>query len=265
MQMIPTNDISTNALIDGPDDGQAVVFVNSLGTDLRVWDAVLPLLPGDLRILRYDMRGHGRSDAPPAPYHMGTLVADLAALLDTLKVRRAVVVGLSIGGIVAQGLAAERPDLVRALVLADTAAKIGTPELWQTRIDAVRKGGLEAIAGDVMARWFSPRFRRDQPEACALWQARLTDTPAEGYMGCCAAIAETDLMESTSRLRLPALVICGAMDGATPPDLVRETAALIPGADFRLIPGAGHLPCIEAPDLVATLIGGFLDTLPEGT
>lgn len=263
-RLIPTNDIVTNTLIEGEAGSPTLVFANSLGTDLRLWDATLPLLPPGLRSIRYDMRGHGQTSAPPAPYHMGTLVGDLAALLDALDVKQAVIVGLSIGGIVAQGLAAERPDLVRAMVLADTGAKIGTPELWQTRIDAVRAGGLESIADNVMARWFSPRFRREHPKEVALWRARMVATPVEGYTGCSAAIAETDLWESTSRLRLPTLAICGAMDAATPPDLMRETAALIPGAAFRLVPGAGHLPCVEAPDIVAAMISAFLDSLPEG-
>jgi len=261
MRMIKTNDILTHVVESGPTDGLPLLFSNSLGTDLRIWDRVLPLLPPGLRIIRYDTRGHGLTDCPPAPYHMGALVADAAALLDALQVKDAVIVGLSVGGIIAQGLAAERPDLLRGIVLCDTAAKIGTAEMWQQRIDAVHAGGIEALADATMERWFSATFLRDRAAELAGWRNMLTRTPADGYTGCGAAIAETDLMDSTSRLRLPTLALGGSEDGATPPDLVRETADLIPGSRFHVVQGAGHLPCVEAPDIVATLITGFLDSL----
>ncbi|NNU79597.1 3-oxoadipate enol-lactonase [Halovulum dunhuangense] len=262
MRLIETNGILTHIHESGDPDGLPVVFANSLGTDLRVWDALLPLLPAGLRLIRYDKRGHGLSDCPPPPYGMGELVDDAAALLDALDVRDAVFVGLSIGGMIAQGLAAERPDLVRAIVLCDTAAKIGTEAMWEDRIAAVRTGGIVAIEGSILERWFSARFRRENTAELAGWRHMLTRTPAAGYMGCSAAIAHTDLMESTARLRLPALAVVGAEDGSTPPDLVRETARLIPGCRFEVIPGAGHLPCVEQPAILARHIAAFLDTLP---
>lgn len=260
--MIETNGILTHVVESGPADGLPLLFSNSLGTDLRVWDKVLPLLPPGLRIIRYDTRGHGLSSCPPAPYHMGALVSDAAALLDALEVKGAVIVGLSVGGIIAQGLAAERPDLLRGMVLCDTAAKIGTADMWQDRIDAVHEGGIEALATATMERWFSADFLTDRADELAGWRNMLTRTPVDGYVGCGAAIAQSDLMESTSRLRLPTLALGGSEDGATPPDLVRETADLIPGSSFHVIQGAGHLPCVEAPEIVATLIAGFLDALP---
>lgn len=261
MQMIKTNRIHTHVRVQGPADGQPVLFSNSLGTDLRIWDAVLDLLPPGLRTIRYDTRGHGLTDCPPAPYHMQDLVADAAAVLDALKVADAVVVGLSIGGLIAQGLAAERPDLTRALVLCDTAAKIGNDDLWDMRIRTVRESGVAALADGILERWFSRQFRRTRQAELAAWRNMLVRTPAQGYMGCAAAIAETDLLESTSRLRLPVLAVAGSEDGATPPDLVRETAALIPGAQFHVIKGAGHLPCLDTPDVLATHIAGLLDRL----
>jgi len=249
-------DVTLNWREDGDPGGAPVVFANSLGTDLHLWDAVLPLLPAGLRLIRHDKRGHGGSSVPPAPYAMGALVRDAEALLDHLGVREAVFVGLSIGGMIAQGLAVKRPDLVRALVLSNTAARIGTREIWQDRIDAVRAGGIEAIADAVMARWFSRAFLAS-PELDR-WRAMLLAQPVEGYVGCCAAIAGTDLLSPTSGLRLPVLAIAGSEDGATPPDLVRETAQLVPGSTFHLIRRVGHLPCVEAPGEYARVLGEFL-------
>ncbi|MHA3915270.1 3-oxoadipate enol-lactonase [Halovulum sp. GXIMD14793] len=259
MQMIHVNNLNLHIQQDGDPEGRPVVFANSLGTDLRVWDALLPHLPAGLRLIRYDKRGHGLSDMPNHAWGMGDLVADAAALLDALNVHDVVFVGLSIGGMIGQGLAAERPDLVQALVLADTAAKIGTPQMWQQRIEAVRKGGLESIADSVMERWFSPAFRKVRSTELAGWRAMLTRTLAEGYIGCCQAIADTDLMDSTARLCLPGLALAGGLDVSTPPDLVRETATLIPECRFQLIPGVGHLPCVEAPAETARAIRDFIE------
>lgn len=259
MPMADLGDIRLHYRIDGPADGAPVVFANSLGTDLRLWDSVLPLLPAGLRLIRYDMRGHGLSDAPDAPYSMGALVRDLERLLDHLNVRAALVVGLSIGGMVAQGLAVKRLDQVRALVLSNTAAKIGTAQMWQARIDAIHTQGLEGIADSVMERWFPAGFRATTD--CAAWRHMMIRTPVQGYVGCCAAIAGADFYTTTAGLRLPALGIAGSEDGATPPDLVRETLALIPGSQFALIRGAGHLPCVDQPVAYAQALGGFITAI----
>lgn len=259
MRVARVNGVRLHHALSGPADGPPVVFAGSLGTDLRVWDALLPHLPPGLRVLRYDMRGHGLSDAPPGPYGMGDLVAELAGLMDHVGLRGALVVGLSIGGVVAQGLAAERPELARALVLVCTAAKIGTPESWAARREAVRRDGIEGIADGVLERWFSRRFRAERADEVALWRHMLARTPREGYLGCCAALAETDLRLSTAGLRQPVLAVAGSEDGATPPDLVRETAESVAGARFALLRGAGHIPPVEAPEALAGLIGGFME------
>ncbi|MEO1155481.1 MAG: alpha/beta fold hydrolase, partial [Pseudomonadota bacterium] len=161
--------------IDGDPDGAPVVFSNSLGTDLRLWDPILPLLPQGLRVIRYDKRGHGLSACPEAPYSMGALISDAEKLLDHLAVRDCVFVGLSIGGMIAQGLAVKRLDQVRAMVISNTAAKIGTPEMWQERIDAVRTGGIDALADAVMARWFSKTFC--QGDELIAWRNLLARQP----------------------------------------------------------------------------------------
>ncbi|MFW8633699.1 3-oxoadipate enol-lactonase [Cribrihabitans pelagius] len=256
MQIADLGDVLLHYRIDGDPKGAPLVFANSLGTDLRIWDAVVAALPPGLRIIRYDLRGHGLSDCPPAPYSMGALVRDAERLLDRLAVRDCVFAGLSIGGMIAQGLAVKRLDQVRALVLSNTAAKIGTPAMWQERIAQVQEGGMEALADAVMRRWFSRAFL-ERPEL-TLWRNMLLRQPPAGYAGCCAAIAGTDFYTPTSGLRLPCLAIAGSEDGATPADLVRETAELIPGSQFHLIRRAGHLPCVEQPEVFAARLTQFL-------
>lgn len=250
-----------HVLADGPETAPAVVFANSLGTDLRLWDKVLPLLPRDLRMVRYDKRGHGLSGLGGGD-RLDDHAEDAIAVIEAVAKGPVVFVGLSIGGLIAQRAAEMRPDLIRALVLSNTAARLGTVESWQARIDAVQAGGLESIADAVMERWFAAPFRAT-PEL-ALWRAMLAQTPAAGYIAACRALALGDQTEATRRLRVPALVIAGGADGASPPDLVRATAGLIPGAAFHVIPGAGHLPCVEAPDAWAGLVGPFLKVHAHG-
>jgi 3-oxoadipate enol-lactonase len=242
--------------LDGDPEGAPLVFANSLGTDLRLWDKVVPLLPPGLRIIRYDMRGHGLSDAPPAPYAMGALVKDLEGLLDHLGVTGAVLVGLSIGGMVAQGLAVKRPDLLRAVVLSNTAAKIGTAEIWRQRVAQVEAEGIEPLADAVIERWLPAAFRAT-PEVAA-WRNMVTRTTVMGYAGCSAAIAGTDFYTTTASLRMPVLGIAATEDGSTPPDLVRETVDLVPGSRMVLIRGAGHLPCVDQPETYARHLTEFL-------
>jgi len=256
MRIADLGDIHLHWREDGDPDGAPVVFANSLGTDLRLWDKLVALMPPGLRLIRYDKRGHGLSACPPGPYAMGALVRDAERLLDALAVKDCVFVGLSIGGLIAQGLAVKRLDLVRGMVISNTAAKIGTAAMWQDRIDAIRAGGIEAIADATMERWFARPFR-ETPELQG-WRAMLTRQPVEGYTGCCAAIAGTDFYTPTSGLALPTLAIAGSEDGSTPPDLVRETAALVKGSRFHLIRGAGHLPCVEKPAEYAEVLTGFL-------
>ena len=256
MRIADLGDIKLHYRIDGNPDGRPVVFANSLGTDLRLWDQILPLLPQGLKYIRYDKRGHGLSELTPAPYAMGTLVRDVERLMDHLAVKDALFVGLSIGGMIAQGLAVKRMDLIRAMVLSNTGAKIGQPAMWDERIAAVKAGGIEALADGIMERWFSAPFRKtDEFHA---WRNMLVRQPAEGYVGCSAAISGTDFYAPTSGLRLPTLGIAGADDGSTPPDLVRETVALIPGSQFHLIRKAGHLPCVEQPEEYASVLTKFM-------
>ncbi|MDW4498696.1 3-oxoadipate enol-lactonase [Sulfitobacter sp. D35] len=256
MQIAELGDIRVHYRSDGPEDGAPVVFANSLGTDLRLWDPILPQLPDGFRYIRYDKRGHGLTTCPASPYHMGTLISDAEKLVDHLGLKDCVFVGLSIGGMIAQGLAVKRLDLVRAVVLSNTAAKIGTRAMWDERISTVRENGIAALADAVMERWFSADFRA-RPDL-ELWRNMLVRQDPEGYMGCSAAISHTDFFTTTASLRLPALGIAGSEDGSTPPDLVRETTELIPGSRFELIRKAGHLPCVEQPEEYARILSRFL-------
>lgn len=254
--------VRLHVVTDGPADGPVIVFSNSLGTNVHLWDAVLPLLPAGLRTVRYDMRGHGQSDVPVGPYTMGQLISDAEAVCDAFDLRDVMFVGLSVGGMIAQGLAVKRPDMIRSLVLSNTAAKIGNPTLWQDRIDTVRQSGLATMADEVMKRWFSRDFV--QSAAVAPWRAMLSETPVEGYSGVCAAIAGTDFYTPTSGLRIPTLGIAGSEDGSTPPDLVRETVDLIPGSQFALMRRVGHLPCVENAAGYAALLTQFIQDTGHG-
>ncbi|RYH01948.1 3-oxoadipate enol-lactonase [Salipiger sp. IMCC34102] len=253
---IDNNGVRLNLREDGDPSGPAVVFANSLGTDLHLWDPIMDLLPAGPRYIRWDKRGHGASDVPKGPYTMGQLVSDAEAVCDALEVRDCVFVGLSVGGMIAQGLAAKRLDIVRALVLSNTGARIGTRALWEDRIAAVKSRGMEPLADGIMERWFTDAFRTS--DAVAPWREMVASQSAEGYAGVCAAIAGTDFITPTSGLRLPTLGIAGSDDKATPADLVRETTDLIPGAQFTVIRRAGHLPCVEQPKEYARTLSDFL-------
>lgn len=246
---------------EGPRDGVPVVFANSLGTDYRLWDPLIPLLPAGLRIIRYDKRGHGLSDLS-GEVTIEALAEDAAALIEALDLGPVVFVGLSIGGLIGQSLVASRPEMLRGLVLSNTAARIGTVDMWNSRIAAIRDGGLGSIADGVMERWFGKAFR--SKSEMTLWRNMLIRTPEEGYLAASAAIAGADLTASAGAIRLPVLLIAGAEDGATPPELMEATAKLIPNSAFHIIKDAGHLPCVEAPDAYAALLNPFLTEIMNG-
>ena len=257
--VISVNGINIHYKLEGPENGPSIVFSNSLGTDMRIWDEVISYLPKNLKILRYDKRGHGLSDCPNLPYSMGTLVKDIEALMDTLKLKNSLLIGLSIGGMIAQGLAVKRLDLVRAMVLSNTAARIGNREIWEDRINKVKSSGMKALTEETMKRWFSNDFL--ERKVIYKWKNMFERQPLEGYIGCAHAISGTDFYTPTSSLRLPTIAIAGSEDGSTPPDLVRETSNLIPGSKFNLIKGAGHIPCVEAPIKYANILSGFMKEL----
>lgn len=242
----------------GPRAAQPLVFINSLGTDFRIWHEVVRPLTQNARIVRYDKRGHGLSELRAGAASIADFATDLAGLLDGLQVSRATVVGLSIGGMIAQELYRLRPDLVSSLVLCDTGHRIGGVEFWAARIAAVENDGLESIADGVMQRWFTPSYHSHFPDALAGWRAMLTRTPKAGYVSACGAIRDADLTEGAKAIRASTLCVVGDQDGSTPVELVRELSSLIPAAKFEIIAGAGHIPCIEKPDVLRGLIEAHL-------
>lgn len=258
MPFAKINDAVMHYQVSGSGSGTPILFSNSLGTDLRIWDAVVAMLGEGVRTIRYDVRGHGLSEHGDSPSTIAGYAADAAGLLDLLEIETTIVCGLSVGGMIAIGLAAARPDQVRGLILCDTAPRLGTGEMWSERIKAIAGDGLEAHAGPILERWFSREFRENQQDDLAGWRAMLVRTPKDGYLAVCAAIRDSDLTTEASALGVPALCVCGAEDAATPPALVREMAALIPESDFLLINGAGHLPCVEQPAKMTAAIQAFL-------
>ena len=243
-------------------EAPVLVFINSLGTDFRIWDDVVDSLASDTALLNYDKRGHGLSGLGGGVASMDDHVDDLAGLLDRLGIDDVILCGLSIGGLIAQGFAMRRPQALHALILCDTAAKIGTTQSWNARIDTVERQGIEAIADSVIEKWFTPAFHRDRPADVAGYRAMLVRQSVAGYAGSCAALRDADYTEAARRIAVPTLCVVGDQDGSTPPDLVRQTAALIPGARFEIIAGAGHIPCVEQPDALVLLVRGFIASLP---
>jgi 3-oxoadipate enol-lactonase len=229
-----------------------IVFSNSLGTDFRIWDGVRDLLPTVVPVLAMDVSGHGLSDMGASS--IADHAADVAGVMDHFGLRDAVICGVSMGGLIGQNLAVTRPDLVAGLVLSNTGARIGTEATWSERIAMVQAGGLEPMAAAILERWFSPSFRAQQPDSVAVYRNMLTRTPAAGYAAACAAIRDADQVAATATLRLPVACIAGGEDQATPPDLVRALADLIPEASYEEIAGVGHLPSIETPARVADIV-----------
>ncbi len=253
MSLVWLSDLRLNATLSGPEDGPPLVLIHGLGLDLRLWDGLATALPR-VRILRLDLRGHGLSDTPPGPCALGTLIRDVERLIMHFALRDAVILGLGEGGLIAQGLAVKRLDLVRALVLTGSATRLGNPDHWQSRIGRHRDRGPDPDAD--CAVLLGPRGP-DLPAAAPV-REMLALTRPEGWQAVAAAIATADLYQITATLTLPSLILAGGEDRKVPPDMQRETADLIAGAEFRLLPGAPHLAMLTDPDGFAGALGGFL-------
>ncbi|MGN6548531.1 MAG: 3-oxoadipate enol-lactonase [Pararhizobium sp.] len=265
MQFARVNGVTLHYQVIGAAEGAPLlVFSNSLGTDFRIWRDVIVRFVGECAILTYDKRGHGLSDVGEAPYSMDDHVDDLAALLDHLGRSEAIVCGVSVGGMIAQGLAARRPDLVKALILCDTAPKIGTAEGWDERIAAIEANGIESIADPILQRWFTAGYRVPSNQAFRGYRNMLTRQPPAGYTGTCAALREADLSETSALLDIPVICVVGEEDGSTPPDLVLSMAKLIPNARYEVIKGAGHIPSIEQPEALVAIIKAFMKEFDLG-
>lgn len=240
-----------------------VVLSHALGCDLDMWDGLANVLAQDCRVIAYDHRGHGSSDAIDGLYSMAELADDAARLLRELDTGPVVWVGLSMGGMVGQELALRHPSLVRALVLANTTS--GYPqaarEVWEQRIVTVRERGIEAIADAVMARYFHEAFRAQKAGTVARFHRRLVTTDAVGYAGCCDAVGKVDTSARLGQIGVPALVIAGELDQGTPVAMAQALAEGIPGASLTVLKEASHLSAVEQPEGFNQAVAGFIGTL----
>ena len=240
-------DVKLHYRLDGPEAAPVLLFSHSLGADLTMWDPQISELTKRFRVLRYDTRGHGQSSVPSGSYTLEELARDVLGLLDFLKMDRVYFCGLSIGGLTGQWLGLKAPQHFHKLALCNTAAKIGSAESWKTRIDAVREGGVKSVAGAVIERWFTAAFRQKDAASVAKIRQVLEATKSEGYVGCCAALRESDFREQVGGIGLPTLVIGGMHDTSTPPGDGKWLAEKIPGARYAEL-NAAHLSNIEARD-----------------
>jgi len=236
-----------------------LVFVNSLGTDFRIWDEVVQHLEAEYSVLRYDKRGHGLSGLGSTPYSISDHVDDLVELLDYLNISEVILCGLSVGGLIAQGFFDKRQKQVRAMILCDTGHKIGTADMWQERINQIDEIGLPAMTDGVMERWFTPAFRTaDNPEY-QICRNMFERQDARGYAATCAAIRDADYTEVAKQIDVPTTCIVGDQDQATPVSLVSELSTLIEDAELCIIQDAGHIPCVEKPREFTEIIQAFLN------
>ncbi len=241
----------------GPASAPALVFSNSLGATLSMWDPQAAALQAQFRVLRYDSRGHGQSSVTPGPYAIEQLARDVLALLDYLQLDRVHFCGLSMGGQTGMWLALNAAGRVNKLVLCNTAAKIGTPEIWRGRIEAVRKGGMKSISATVMERWFSADYRAKSLEVVGGIKLTFENANPDGYIANCAAVRDFDVREAVTAIRVPTLVITGTQDAATTPAEGRYLAERIPGARYVEL-NAAHISNIEQGDRFTSELSSFL-------
>ncbi len=259
MPQIDANGIAVRYQMDGPPDAPVVLFSNSLGTRLEMWDPQLPAVSQRYRMLRYDSRGHGESAAPAGPYTIELLAADALALLDALGIERAHFCGLSKGGMVGQMLAAQHGERLISLTLCSTACHMEPKQLWDERIKVASEQGMAALADGVVERWFTLAYRSEPTIVLERVRDMILETPAHGYAACCAAIRDMDLRETIRAIRLPTQIIVGADDPATPPAKAREIAARIAHARLEIMPDAAHLLNIEQDVAFDASLLAFLD------
>lgn len=247
------------AVVTGRADGPVVVLSNSLGATHRMWDAQLESLDEHFRVVRYDTRGHGDSPVPDGGYSIDDLADDLVALLDRLEVPRAHLVGLSLGGMTAMRVAARNPDRVDRMVLLCTAAELQPAEGWLRRAETVRAAGAAVVAGSVVERWFTPDYLAAHPDVRAAHEHMVASTSAQGYAGCCEAIATMDLRQDLPQIGAPTLAIAGADDPATPPARLEAIVAGIPESRLLIVDHAAHLANAERPAVVTPAVLAHLD------
>jgi 3-oxoadipate enol-lactonase len=256
MPFVELQQLRTHYALAGGQE-QVLVFSNSLGTDFSMWDPQMAELQRQFRILRYDTRGHGRSSVTPGDYTIERLGCDLVGLLDSLGFGRVHFCGLSMGGMIGMWLAIQAPHRLHRLVLSNTAARIGTAEMWNARIATVRKDGMKSVAPAVIERWFTREFRASFPEKVAEAERMLENSPPEGYAACCAAIRDFDHRDLVSQIKVPTLVIYGGSDPVTPPSEAHFLSERIHGA-VEVELASAHLSNVEQADAFTEAVRSFL-------
>ena len=247
--------VALNHRVEGPAEASVLVLLNSLGTDLRMWEPQAAALRDEYRLVRLDTRGHGGSPVPEGPWTLADIGGDVLALLDSLGIAKASFAGVSLGGSTAVWLAAHAPERVEAAIPCFTSAWFGGPGPWLRRAEIVSEKGVEAVADAVLERWFTPEA---DPELVARMRRMIIATPPAGYAAATEVVAHLDLRPDLARINVPTLVISGAEDPACPPDVGRALAAGVPGAGFAVVEGAAHLGNLERPDAVTDLIRSHL-------
>ncbi|MEO1190917.1 MAG: 3-oxoadipate enol-lactonase [Pseudomonadota bacterium] len=242
-------------------DGQAgrpiVILSNSLASDHRMWDPQLSLLTESFRVLRYDTRGHGSSEAPDGPYTIAMLGRDCLAVMDHFGIETAHFIGLSLGGMTGQWLGAEAASRFLSLTLCDTASEMPRA-VWDERIATVSEKGMDAVVEPTLERWFTPAFAGRAPQDLAKVRAMVEGTPAKGYIGCSQAIREMALSPLLPRIALPTCIIVGEQDISTPPAAAEQLHKAIAGSELHRIAEAAHLPNIEQCERFNHALRSFL-------
>ena len=256
MPQIEVNGVSLHYIFDGPEQAPVLMFANSLGTDLDLWDGQTPEFGALFRILRYDMRGHGKSSEVPGEYTLADLGREALGLIDALGLERVHFCGLSLGGMVGQWLGERHGNRLASLILCATHCRIGTPELWNERIALVLSRGMTALVDQLLPRWFTEEFRRREPREIEHVVQMLLDTSPIGYAGCCAAIRDADLCADLGRITVPTLCIAGRYDPVTPPELMETLAGRITEARLVVLEAA-HLVNVEACAAFNDALGRF--------
>ena len=235
-----------------------LVLSNSLGTSTEMWAGQLDLLAERFHVIRYDMRGHGRSDAPEGHYTLDRLGRDVLNLLDALEIERTAWCGVSMGGMLGMWLGVHAPNRVLRLAVCNTALHMPPAGLWDERINTVLDKGMEALVGPVLERWFTPAFRADRPQEVEPVKQMLLATPSAGYAGCCAALRDMDQRDAVGAIRHPVLIIAGRDDPSTPPERAEEIKERIPHANLVVFDECAHLSNIEQKDAFNAAVVPFL-------
>ncbi|MBU3611035.1 3-oxoadipate enol-lactonase [Polynucleobacter wuianus] len=264
MSIAHINGIDVFYLTEGDPHKPALIFSNSLGTDHSMWDGQMEKLRRDFYIIRYDTRGHGLTSAPKGPYTIAQLASDVLGLLDHLSIDKASYCGISMGGLIGQWLAINSPERIEALVIANTAPKIGNEQAWNDRAALVRKDGLSGIAESAPSRWFTPEFYGSSPSSVNELLVTLKNMSPEGYASCCEALACEDLSGSISKIRIPTLIIAGGKDPVTTLGDANEMKSQITHSEFVELP-ASHISNIEAELEFNNSLGNFLKKTVQET